>query len=586
MSGKDLEKGLEIGNADNEHTYSRESSISTVSKSQDQGLETAPQIEEAAKETSASILEKKNAPSSVHSNAEVPAVPVPRSQRRGLFGRFSLLPEVDEPKNYSRPKKWFITAIVAFAAAAAPTGSGVLLPALSDITRELHTNATITNLSVALYMLAMAVFPLWWSSFSETLGRRSIYLVSFATYILWCILSAISNSIGMFIVFRMLNGGASASVQAVGAGTIADIWEVRERGRAMGIFYLGPLCGPLLSPIIGGALNEAWGWRSTQWFCVIYGGLVWLLVFIGLPETLKARISVIQQAERELQGGGRPPITRTTTRQSVQLKTKKWLVILHRCFIDPLKIILYLRFGCVAITVWLASTTFFCLYFLNISVQQVFGAPPYGYSSIIVGLLYIPNSLGYIFASVLGGRWVDYIMHREARKAGRYDANGKLIFRPTDRMGENAWVAAVLFPLSMIWYGWTADKGVIWIVPVSTWSLILKSKTVAHGLVQMIANFFFGIASMIIFGMATTMLTEFMPGKASHGIATNNFIRNIFATIAGVVAEPLIRAIGNGYAFTIQAIIFAITCPVVILLMKRYGDQWRARMDKELNGSA
>lgn len=38
----------------------------------------------------------------------------------------------------------------------------------------------------------------------------------------------------MLIVFRILGGGAAASVQAVGAGTIADLWEPFERGRAMG----------------------------------------------------------------------------------------------------------------------------------------------------------------------------------------------------------------------------------------------------------------------------------------------------------------------------------------------------------------
>ena len=274
----------------------------------------------------------------------------------------------------------------------------------------------------------------------------------------------------MFIVMRMLNGGASASVQAVGAGTIADIWEVRERGRAMGIFYLGPLCGPLLSPIIGGALNGAWGWRSTQWFCVIYGGVVWLGVLFGLPETLKARKSVVREAQTEViqkPDAERPPLERTTTTQSVKIHTKKWLVVLRRCFVDPLRIVLYLRFGAVALTIWYASSTFWCLYFLNISVQQVFGAPPYKFSSTIVGLLYIPNSLGYIVASIVGGRWVDYIMHREAKRAGRYDEKGKLVFRPEDRMRENVWTAAALFPISLVWYGWTADKGITWIVPVS-----------------------------------------------------------------------------------------------------------------------
>ena len=121
-------------------------------------------------------------------------------------------------------------------------------------------------------MLSMAIFPLWWSAFSEAFGRRSIYLISFILFVLFGILSAVSNSIATLVVMRMLSGGAAASVQAVGAGTIADVWEPRERGRAMGIFYLGPLCGPLFAPIIGGALAQRWNWRATLWFLVIYGG--------------------------------------------------------------------------------------------------------------------------------------------------------------------------------------------------------------------------------------------------------------------------------------------------------------------------
>ena len=75
----------------------------------------------------------------------------------------------------------------------------------------------------------------------------------------------------MLVITRLLGGGAAASVQAVGAGTIADIWEVRERGKAMGIFYLGPLMGPLFAPILGGVLTEKLGWRSTLWVSIPLG---------------------------------------------------------------------------------------------------------------------------------------------------------------------------------------------------------------------------------------------------------------------------------------------------------------------------
>ncbi|KAF2139259.1 uncharacterized protein K452DRAFT_232600 [Aplosporella prunicola CBS 121167] len=523
---------------------------------------------------------------------------VPRKQRRGLFANLCLIPEVSNPYEYSRKTKWTLTFIVALSGAAAPTGSGIIFPALEDIARSLDSTTTIANMSVSFYMLAMSIFPLWWSSFSETLGRRTIYLTSFALFILWAVLCAISDNISMLIVMRVLSGGASASVQAVGGGTIADIWETRERGFAMGIFYLGPLCGPLLAPIVGGALAEGLGWRSTQWFLVIYGGVVWLSVAFMLPETLRRNKPVVVAPENgnsqnneesseaadpladantpeqvEAAAGGlekptstpaaaaRPSLHRVSTRQSVQKNTKKYLVYVRRCFIDPLRIILYLRFPAIFLVVSYATVTFASLYILNISIETTFSAVPYSFSTIIVGLLYIPNSLGYIMASLLGGRWIDGIMHREARKRGQYDASNKLVLRPEDRMRENAWAGALLFPGALLWYGWTAEKGVFWLVP-------------------MIANFFFGIGSMLIFAMATTMLTEFMPRKASNGIALNNFARNIFSCIGSVVTDPAIRAIGNGWLFTAVALVCFAWGPVCILLMLRYSEQWRKSMER------
>lgn len=273
----------------------------------------------------------------------------------------------------------------------------------------------------------------------------------------------------MLILMRILGGGASASVQAVGAGTIADIWEVRERGRAMGYFYLGPLMGPLLGPIIGGAIALKWGWRSTQWFLAIYGSVVLAFLIFALPETLKVRKALALALEPEVksEASQRLALSRTSSRQVVQMKTKQGVKVLKRAFIDPLNIILYLRFPAVLITVYYASITSGSLYILNISLQATFAKPPYNFSAIEVGLCYIPNSLGYLAASVLGGKWTDTIMAREARKAKRYDEHGKLKYIPEDRMRENAWIAAFMYPAALVWYGWTVEKHTFWVVPAS-----------------------------------------------------------------------------------------------------------------------
>jgi hypothetical protein len=192
--------------------------------------------------------------------------------------------------------------------------------------------------------------------------------------------------------------------------------------------------------------------------------LTWLLLFFGLPETLKARPIIEETSDPE--PISRPALSRTTTRESVRRKSRSYVRILRIIFWDPLKIFVYLRYPAVVLTIYYASVTFGTLYVLNISITYTFERPPYNFTTLIIGLLYLPNSLGYILASVVGGRWMDYIMKREAVRANRV-REGKLVYRPEDRMRENAWLGAFMYPAALIWYGWTADYGVHWIAPVS-----------------------------------------------------------------------------------------------------------------------
>ncbi|KAK0635570.1 major facilitator superfamily domain-containing protein [Bombardia bombarda] len=489
---------------------------------------------------------------------------IPRSERRGLFASLAIIPEVNTPWGYKNKTKWTVTLIVALAAAAAPMGSGIFYPALPQLTIDLNTTPTTANLTVAMYMLAMAIFPLWWSSFSETLGRRTIYIISFSLFVIFSVVSALSVNIAMLIVMRILGGGASASVQAVGAGTIADLWEPAERGRAMGIFYLGPLVGPLIAPILGGALSEAFGWRATMYFLAIYGGVMLIMIIFCLPETLPRPPPPPPAVNLPEQDQSHPPLKRISTAASAKIKTKRAVAVLRRLFIEPLEVILYLRYPPVQVSVYSAAIAFGSLFIINISIQATFAHAPYSFPSLIVGLLYLPLSFGYITASLTGGPWIDYIMKRQAKKAGRFDDKGKLIFLPEDRMAENMWLAATLYPGAMIWYGWSSEKGLPWIVAC-------------------IANFFFGCGSMLVFGTVTTMLTEFMPKKSSSGVAVNNFVRNIFSCVGSIVAQPLINAIGNGWLCTAVGLFAWVTGNLAIWMLRRKATAWRVSMDKALN---
>jgi hypothetical protein len=82
----------------------------------------------------------------------------------------------------------------------------------------------------------------------------------------------------------------SSAVLAIGAATLADIYDSHERGSKMGLYYSAPLLGPSIGPILGGGsviiyipflqsssmyirLTQAFNWRACFWLLVIFGGL-------------------------------------------------------------------------------------------------------------------------------------------------------------------------------------------------------------------------------------------------------------------------------------------------------------------------
>lgn len=345
----------------------------------------------------------------------------------------------------------------------------------------------------------------------------------------------------MLLVFRTLSGGAAASVQSVGAGTVADIWKPKERGKAMGIFFLGPLCGPGLAPVIGGALTEGLHWRSTLWFLTIFGGVMLFLILLCLPETVKKRA---------------PPDTPEDEKSSVTL-------LLNNIF-GPFVILALLRYPPVIIAVWTGSISFLTIFVLNVSLQSTFEKAPYNFSTILVGLLYLAPTIGYAFSSILGGRWIDYIMAREARKANRYDETGNPKFLPEDRMKENLWIALSLYPAALIWYGWSVDKGLHWAIGAA-------------------ASLVYGLGVMLVMGAVTTVLTEFTPKRSSSGVALANFVRNLLSCTGAVVTQPLIDAIGSGWTCTMVAMIAFVTGNAAIFALRTWGPEWRVMMDRKLN---
>lgn len=496
---------------------------------------------------------------------------VPRRQRRGLLGQFVILPEYTDARDYSNLYKNIIVFIVSLSAITGPMGVSIMMPAIEDIVSDLDTSTSVVNVSVGTYVLLFGIFPMWWSLLLERYGRRTAFLISFTMFFGFSFGTTLTPSIAGLIIFRILQGGCSALAQALGAGTIADLFIPQERGKAMGYYFLGPLCGPFLAPILGGAVAQGWGWRATQWVLVIVSGLNTFLIMFFLPETLRhqdeAPFASKQSGKHD---GEEEPITdpflqtisRVSTEKSLyslQIKraipptstkrtTTSWWEALYDCFVRPLHALVLFAHPPVALVIGYSGIMFSVIFFINMTITYEYSRPPYNMLPIIIGLLYIPNSVAYILALMIGGRWNDHLLKKHAR-----NHNGEI--RPELRILWNVVMAVCIFPPACLIFGWCLDTKQHWAVPL-------------------VGTTLFGFALMIIMGTTATYLVDSLPGKGATGNAMNNLVRQCLAAVAIFVVEPALVGIGPGILFSILAGVL-LAANILLLTLKWKGDRYR-----------
>lgn len=119
-------------------------------------------------------------------------------------------------------------------------------PGAASLAKEFHiTSSTVASLTVSIYLAGFAIGPVFIAPLSELYGRLVIYHACSVVYIGFIIGCALGTNTSMFLAFRFLAGCAASGPAAVGGGTVADVVPPAQRGRAMSLFFVGPLLGPV-----------------------------------------------------------------------------------------------------------------------------------------------------------------------------------------------------------------------------------------------------------------------------------------------------------------------------------------------------
>ncbi|WP_018887928.1 multidrug effflux MFS transporter [Paenibacillus massiliensis] len=350
-----------------------------------------------------------------------------------------------------------IAVVLGALAAIAPFSLDMYLPALPELTRDMHTSASMAQLSLTACMLGLSLGQLFAGPLSDIYGRRKPLMFGLLLYVIASICCAFSGSIWTFILLRFIQGLAGSVGVVVSRAMTRDLFSGSELTRFFSLLMLINGAGPIFAPIAGGQLLRVSSWQGVFFALCIAGLVLFFAVVYKLQETLPV--------ERRTEGN-----------------LKATLLTFGNLLKDKMFIGYALAQGFVlaAMFAYISGSTFV--------IQDIFGASPQAFS-----FIFAVNGIGLIVAGQITGRLSSRVSERRLFISGIMLAclSGVLLFVILISGGG---LYAVLVPLFFV----VASVG---IVTTTGFSLAMQNYGAAAGS----ASALLGLISFILGGLAAPL---------------------------------------------------------------------------------
>ena len=144
-----------------------------------------------------------------------------------------------------------------------PVTTDMYLPAFPLLTRELGAGMAQAQLTMSALILAFGVAQLVWGPLADRLGRRPVLLLGLALYALASAGCVLAGSIEALVVWRALQGAAMAAAVVCARAIVRDLYEPVQGAQVMSLALTGLGVIALASPLLGGVMANAVGWRGV-----------------------------------------------------------------------------------------------------------------------------------------------------------------------------------------------------------------------------------------------------------------------------------------------------------------------------------
>jgi multidrug resistance protein len=447
--------------------------------------------------------------------------------------------DVENPKNWSAARRWYITVVSVFLVVNATFASSSPSGSLEGITRQFNISEEVGGLVITLFLLGYCFGPLFWAPLSEFYGRRYIFYISFTLYLACTFLCAFANNFAALLIGRFLTGTFASAPLSNAPGVLADIWGPIERGNAMALFSMMTFIGPALGPVISGFLQLTKNWRWNFYVLLWLAGITEVLMFT-IPETLPSRVLVNKARRiRSLKIPGFENVksevedsNRTLASLFRVALTRPW-----RILVDPISLF---------VAIYL-STVYTLLYML-FTIYPIVFQQKRGWNS---GVGELPL-IGTVIGAALGGMFIFIVSARDRKKL-----EAGYVGRAEDRLPV-AMVGGILFPITMFWFAWSGEyNSVHWVVPT-------------------LAGVFLATSILLVFVAYLNYLTDTYLMYAASAVAANTVCRSAAGASAPLFTQYMFNALGVGGGGSLIAGVATLLAPIPFIFY-RYGEQIRKR---------
>ena len=189
--------------------------------------------------------------------------------------------------NGGKSKSLILTAMI-FAVSMTFIDQTIVSIAVPEIQRELGLSATGVQWAVNAYLLSLAAFFAYGGRLADTVGHRKIAVtgvVIFAAASTMCGLTPKGSLAEAWIItFRAVQGFGGALLFPAALAVVVQTFPLRERGKALAMFF--GIAGGLtaIGPLLGGYLTQ-WTWRAIFWVNIPVAVIALVLIAIAKPTT-------------------------------------------------------------------------------------------------------------------------------------------------------------------------------------------------------------------------------------------------------------------------------------------------------------